>query len=122
MVSGGLGAETSVEALYANGTRMCFLQDFPDMRMGHTMDGLTTCGGYDKKSGDSCLSLTNGQWVKSHQLTHRRYGHVSWSTDDELILLGGERDCQTNSEILTRTSLYTETNNVITLEYRTRYV
>ena len=50
------------------------------------MDSLEICGGGDSTT---CITFTSGQWVTSHALTEKRYGHTSWSTDAGIILMGG---------------------------------
>ena len=35
-----------VELLFPNGSHMCELKPLPDKRIGHTQNGLITCGGY----------------------------------------------------------------------------
>ena len=52
------------------------------------MDGLIVCGG-GPSSKTTCLTFTSGEWVVSHTLVNQRMVHVSWQTDQGLLLMGG---------------------------------
>ena len=120
LVSGGYNGDrlASVEALHPNGSHICNLPDLPTGRAGHTLDGLTSCGGYDgRRYIDTCVTLSSGQWTQSHQMIHARPGHTSWSTDNQVYLIGGIGSSET-SEILTPGS--DTTTKGFKLEYKTR--
>merc|ERR1712241_1292954 len=50
MVTGGGSAETSVELLFINGTRLCALPDLPGGRWFHSQSGSLACGGSGSSS------------------------------------------------------------------------
>jgi len=88
LISGGDGAETSVEVYYP-GAGGCVLPSLPDRREGHTSDGTTLCGGGYTRT--TCTTFSSGQWVTSHALAEERYYHTSWNNKEEgkIILMGG---------------------------------
>jgi len=85
---------TSVEVFNPRTDKSCEFKPLPDERSDHTMDGLTVCGG-DKNMGphttnetrSTCITFSSGQWRTSHHLLQPRYGHVSWVTDEGIMLL-----------------------------------
>ena len=100
LISGGWHAYTSVE-VYSPGTNYhCVLPSLPDKRYGHTMDGLTLCGGVLTRT--TCISFTSGKWVTSHALAEWRTYHTSWYIKEEgkIILMGGWSSVKT-TEIIT---------------------
>ena len=88
---------TRVHAFKASGKYWCRLPDLPYPRQYHTQTGLTACGGSrgifndesSGKTGMDCITLTNGSWVKSHNLTNNRYGSVAWQSPIGTMLIGG---------------------------------
>ena len=88
VISGGEGASTSVEMFIPSTNHSCTLPSLPHERSGHTMSGLTICGGLFTST--TCLQLSSGVWSVSHTLQDERYGHSSWQSDQQgLILMGG---------------------------------
>ena len=90
MVGGGPAKreQRSVEAITTDGTPLCTLPDLPDKRTGHTMDNHILCGGVYTQS--SCLHYVAGKWTKyRNDLKFKRYKHVSWRRQDEVMLIGG---------------------------------
>ena len=64
------------------------------------MDSLEICGGgYTSTARTTCITFTYGQWVTSHALTEERYSHTSWSTQDGIVLMGGEYSGRTTEII-----------------------
>ena len=101
LISGGYSALTSVE-VYSPGTNYhCVLPSLPDKRWGHTMDGLTLCGGVLTRT--TCISFTSGKWVTSHALAEWRTYHTSWYIKEEgkIILMGGINNGGNTTEIIT---------------------
>ena len=93
VVSGGLPeVGTSVEALNADGTRLCRLPNLPHNRQYHSMDGSMICGGYDSHAQKSCIKFQYGAWkTMPFSLQQIRFYHVSWTrSDGKIRLLGGE--------------------------------
>ena len=83
------GFGSSVEVFNPTTGHHCELPSLPDVRTGHTSDGVTLCGG--EYTMDTCITFNSGVWVTSHALTEGRYGHCSWTTEEgKIILLGGE--------------------------------
>ena len=60
IVTGGYGAETSVELLLDDGSPWCRLPNLPGPMQGHTQSGLVACGG-GGGSGTSCVTFTGGE-------------------------------------------------------------
>ena len=91
IVTGGNPNTTSVEILKTDGTPWCTLIDFPGDRFGHTQSGLTACGGsIDSGCGKSCVTFDNGTWKHSHNLTHNRNYHSTWTSSQHgIYLIGG---------------------------------
>ena len=84
-------AGTSVEALNADGTRLCRLPNLPKIRRMHSMDGSMICGGYDSHAQKSCIKFQYGAWkTMPFSLQQIRFYHVSWTrSDGKIRLLGG---------------------------------
>ena len=83
-------------------------------RRYHTGDGHMVCGGYNGVSSlSSCYNITS---LDTINLIKQRDGHISWSTDNGLYLVGGFP----SSNLLT-TELITEdsTQAGFPLKYRT---
>ena len=114
LVTGG-NAGTSAEVLLEDGTPWCSLPGLPEDRHGHTQSGLVTCGGLYTLS--SCVTFTDGGWSWSHNLTHERYEHSSWTSPVHgTILIGGDVLGYT-TEMLTDTGVAQQS---FPLKYRTR--
>ena len=117
IISGGQPIESSrsVEVLTSYGSPWCHLQQLPENRSTHTQSGLVTCGGgYTRYS---CLSFSSGQWSQSHNLLHARWSHISWSSPNGLLLMGGYTS-DTSSEMLTDDGNSLEN---FSLKYKTKY-
>lgn len=101
LLSGGDGGTTIVEVYDPSTGLSCSLPNLPEGRIYHTMDGLIVCGG-GPSSKTTCLTFTSGEWVVSHTLVNQRMVHVSWQTDQGLLLMGGG-NMPFSSEILPTT-------------------
>ena len=96
MIAGGAsrinGARTTVELLYGNGTYLCTLPPLPVARSQHSQSGRTLCGAWGGVTDDSitsCTTFRNGTWLRSHNLTGRWNGHLSfWESPRGLLLMG----------------------------------
>ena len=108
----------------------CQLGDLPDRRRFHTLEGGLLCGGgvsmfppWPHTLGN-CLTLntTTGKWHESHNLTRHRGYHVSWSHDQDVILIGGYQGFSLSSS---RTSELVRPDGTVqemfALQYRTWY-
>ena len=64
------------------------------------------CGGGPEGSLQSktCLTLTAEGWVKTHDLHHERVKHISWTTDQGTVLIGGFMS-QSTTEIVKQPGL-----------------
>ena len=103
MVTGTGGALTSVELLFLNGTRLCFLPNLPTGRRSYSQNGLITCGGNDKdltRNHKSCVTFSAGRWKKTHTLGQKRYGHTAWASPQGVMIMGGYYS-KTTTELLT---------------------
>jgi hypothetical protein len=101
IISGGTDAGQSVEVFVPSTGLSCSLPALPDYRNGHTMDSLLICGGYGSSSDTTCLSFTSGQWITSHTLVEQRYAHISWQTEQGLVLMGGDYSPYTSEIVAT---------------------
>ena len=103
IITGGWSSSSyrSVEILQQNGSYWCSLPDLPDIRYKHTQSGLIACGsgGYNSDTETSCLTLTDGHWMTSHQLQYSRSEHSSWTSQHGVVLMGG-LGSTTTTEIL----------------------
>ena len=58
------------------------------------------CGGPEgTPQSKTCLSLTAGGWVKTHDLQQERVKHISWTTGEGTVLIGGYKS-QFTTEIV----------------------
>jgi len=111
LISGGYEAKKSVELYNPATGKSCSLPDLPDERWGHTMNGLYICGGKDvynspclnQTSGGSwspvehccspstgCGDFYKGKWQYNiHTFVKPRADHMSWQTENGLVLLSG---------------------------------
>ena len=78
----------SVEVIREDGT-ICSLPDLPATRRQHVQLGLVACGGVDDPS--SCVTFSNGAWTTSYTLSDQRKNSVGWTTDEGLLLMGGDK-------------------------------
>ena len=64
-----------VEAIKDDGTSLCVLNDLPDKRKDHTINGNIICGG--SFTGSSCIQFKEGYWDElTFQLNHERSNHI----------------------------------------------
>ena len=117
LVTGGVGAWTSVEVLSGAGTPLCTLPPLPTGRSGHTQDGLLTCGGYYIATRTTCIKLSAGGWAVSHNLLKSRSQHSSWQSPAGLVLIGGYYSGY-STELLSSSDSSSSYN--FTLQYPTR--
>ena len=93
IVTGGQD-DSSVEVLSSFGIpHHCDMPELPAPRVGHTQDGLLSCGGGQQDTdttATSCVTLSStGVWLQSHNLIEARVNHSSWMSPDGLVLIGG---------------------------------
>lgn len=109
LVSGGWGAQRSVELFIPGVNRTCILPDLPDNRNGHTMDSYTfhdeedvvsVCGGGAGDTQGSCVCFKDwGEWEDCSKETGAlRDGHSSWVSSEGLVLMGGVGSLRSTSE------------------------
>ena len=95
LVSGGSGADNSVELVHTNGSRICTLPNvLPNLpnHHGHSQTGLTACGGWDSDA-TTCHTLScTGSWEQSHSLDEERQFHSAWASPQGILLIGGYND------------------------------
>ena len=71
-----------------------------DFRYDHTMEGLTVCGGSATlNTGKTCITLLEGSWQTTTNLTEDRYYHSSWDSPTGVRLLGGKYSSGTSERI-----------------------
>ena len=89
--------------MHSDGTISTLPALIPEGKSGHSQSGLVLCGGIPTDT--SCMTLKDGDWITSHTLQHKRWGHVSWQTDRGILLLGGHEDnAKMTTEFLSTTS------------------
>ena len=104
--NGNNDAGGTAELLHSNGSSWCSLPALPDMRAHHTQAGLEACGTSLDQNFDiayTCITFSAGSWDYSHQLETFRYNHVSWSSPEGVVLMGGAGAYQA-SELLSDNS------------------
>ena len=74
--------------------RYCNLPPLDPNRIGHTVTGLTACGGWTSSKSNvsttcSTFNTTTGQWEESHEYTPGRRYHSAWKTSEGILLMGG---------------------------------
>ena len=98
LISGGTNDNKglkSIEIYNPVTNTTCSLPQLPETLFYHTQDGGLACGGGQAKpasqqaSWTTCVKWSSGSWTKSHTLRQKRYGHVSWATEDGVYLMGG---------------------------------
>ena len=77
IISGGKPVDIaggSVEVYVPSTGQQCQLADLPDVRLQHSMEAKTVCGGEDTTdTGTSCLTLTSsGTWERTTTLLEQR--------------------------------------------------
>ena len=103
IVTGGVNLKTA-EVVFPASEKICPLPDLPKSVKEHTQDGLVLCGAKEDKT--SCFTLSENGWTKSHDLIKERFNHVSWQTEEGVLLMGGASipDSTELGERITRTS------------------
>ena len=93
--------EISVEALNADGTRLCLLPNLPTFRRYHSMSGSMVCAGLDSDALKSCIKFQNGAWkTMPFSLQEKRADHVSWTRSDGKFRLIGGHYSNSTSELV----------------------
>ena len=100
LISGGHNGRylQAVEIYNPASNTTCSLPKLPEARMYHTQDKELACGGFPgSHTMTTCVkwSSESGSWTQSHTLRHRRFGHVSWATEDGVYLMGGTSSSKT---------------------------
>jgi len=93
IISGGFNPSTnaatsSVEVYVVSTGKHCQLPDMPGNRLGHSMEDMAVCGGFD--TATSCLTLMDGTWEMTTTLLEDRFYHSSWASPSGVRILGGE--------------------------------
>ena len=66
-----------------------------------SQNGALLCGGNSgSDTYKTCIQLSGGSWIVSHNLLYSRYRHTSWVRPDGSLLLIGGVDSSTTSEVL----------------------
>ena len=73
MVTGG--KKKYLEAIKHDGSSLCVLDNLPEKRKDHTINGDIICGG--SFTGSSCIQFKEGNWDELEwQLIHERSNHI----------------------------------------------
>jgi len=99
LVTGGSPNPKSVEVILGNGTSLCLLDDLPDSRYAHKMDGHLLCGG--EYTPTSCLHYDKGSWKGFEwQLNYERYYFISWRRpENSTIVMSGYGSSPNNEKV-----------------------
>ena len=99
LISGGHRGGTifkSVEMYNPATNTTCSLPQLPVERYHHSQDGDLACGG--RTYGNTlttCVKWSSGNWTQTHTLSHKKYSHVSFNTEDGVYLMGGYGSTET---------------------------
>ena len=95
-MTGGIGASTSAELLFTNGTSICGMSPMSQSKRYHTQSGRTACGGYGSDTR-SCITFEAGSWTTlTSNLKEQRDFHSSWiNPDGDILLIGGSASLTT---------------------------
>ena len=53
------------------------------------------CGAH--YTSETCVQLVKGKWITSHHLQTKRWGHTSWRTpSNDVLLVGGSGELQSS--------------------------
>jgi len=89
--SGGNGGYQSVYVFNPYTKESCQLPSLGYNYGWHTQDGAIICGNQQRGDTKSCVTFSAGSWVVTHQLMlGPREGHMSWVSDQGIVLMGGE--------------------------------
>ena len=105
LITGGFGAEQSVEIYHPDRDSPCVLPDLPEDRYSHTQDGSLMCGGGGLYTSRTCRrwNRDNGTWdLVTESLTgYNREDHISWTPVDGSVtyLMGGWMSPETSDVI-----------------------
>ena len=108
--------DASVEVYVHSTNQSCSLPSIPDVRVGHSMDNLTVCGGEMTKT--SCMTFSPGMWLTSYTLTEERSYHLSWQTTQGSHLIGGDYSPYTTELV---PAAGQQGGPSFTLKYKTRF-
>ena len=97
LISGGDESSNRYKSVEIWSSRVhCQLPEFEIERKGHSQDGLLACGTTcETTCGTTCEKFENGNWVQAFTLTTRRSYHVSWKTENGILLMGGNSSPET---------------------------
>merc|ERR1712142_387816 len=97
VISGGFGSTLTTELFNPITGKTCSLKDLPGHRASHSMDRLEdgtliVCGGRELDERKTCVKYEGtapyGKWTNFSTLVNR-YGHSSYVSKGEILLLGG---------------------------------
>ena len=68
----------------------------------HSQSGVFVCGGSDYFARDDCVAmdLQTGQWASLARTVRHRTDHTSWLSPEGLMIIGGDYDNETSTELL----------------------
>ena len=90
LISGGDESSNQYKSVEIWSSKVhCQLPEFEIERKGHSQEGLLAC------SETTCEKFENGNWVQAFTLTTRRSYHVSWKTENGILLMGGNSSPET---------------------------
>ena len=111
LISGGFKKSTVEYFSPDNSLTGCSLPSLPRDRWGHSMNGMTICGGKGD-NGHNCMTLGPRGWIKTHTLSIGRYGHVTWRRAMDILLMGGVKSGSTEQNRRMGTGSASETAEV----------
>ena len=89
LISGGDDERESKSVEIWSSRVRCQLPAFGIGREGHSQEGLLAC------SETTCEKFENGNWVQAFTYTTQRSYHVSWKTENGILLMGGNSSPET---------------------------
>jgi len=101
IITGGQGAETSIETFPPDDANCMNIPPFPAGRIGHTLSvvengrQLVVCGGSGAET--SCISWISGEeeWTHYATLRQRRTAHAAVRINERIFILGGYESSKT---------------------------
>jgi len=102
LITGGSSSPTLSSLFLPHSGRSCQLPQLVGLREDHSQSGVFVCGGSDYFARDDCVAmdLQTGQWASLARTVRHRTDHTSWLSPEGLMIIGGDYDNETSTELL----------------------
>jgi len=102
LITGGSSSPTLASLFLPDSGSSCQLPQILGIRKDHSQSGAVVCGGSDYYARDDCVAmdLETGQWSTLGRTAGHRTDHTSWLTPQALMIIGGDYDNETSTELL----------------------